>query len=111
MRIVSYDKRYSVEMERISIEVIGNAIIGEINPKKRIPLGVYADDERAEWVFRDLHECYANKVVTCYSLGNEGDILLSDYLQNTNTPISSSGGDFVSAHEMGDSSIYYMPEL
>lgn len=112
MRIVSQDETYSVDMDRVNLCVVGMGVVvtQDLDNSKVRCLGVYESKERALEVFRDIHESYANTISTCYSLENEGDILLTNTLENMNDPIAENG-EFVSAHIMGQSAVYYMPEI
>ena len=107
MRIVSQDRKSSVDFDSCEICMQDNYIFRQIGENARV-IGMYKTSERAEEVFEDIHKAYT----PVYSISNNlteeqirGMFIQSENIVARNI-IDSDGNMSVTTY---DQYVYYMP--
>lgn len=107
MRIVSQDRKLSVDFDRCEIWIQDNQIYRQIGENVRV-IGMYGTSERVAEVFEDIHKAYA----PVYSISNNlteeqirGMFIQSENIVARNI-IDSDGNMSVTTY---DQYVYYMP--
>lgn len=107
MRIVSQDRKLSVDFDSCEIWMQDNYIYRQIGENARV-IGMYKTSERAAEVFEDIHKAYA----PVYSISNNltEEQIREMFIQSENIVarniIDSDGNMSVTTY---DQYVYYMP--
>lgn len=108
MRIVSQDRKYSINFDHYEIWVQGDAVYRKIKGETML-LGVYSTPQRAKEVFEDIHKAYA----PVYSISDKltAEELAAMIIPSKNVfanNILNAGSDMCLTTY--DNYVYYMPE-